>query len=250
MASIWNATATTNPIQLGASLEPVTVDIYRYVNVIGEDGWIQGLEGTETRLPLCKYTKVMLLETKKSRTTFKVLDGTYAGRTLSMKEENATKYLGTVAPKNSVVEVVVTYGKYEKGWMSVARNQTIDQQWATVSVDGLTVRAAMNSVWGHGLFPIPPGEYSILVPDVPHAANMTTFYRNVEPTLKHDQVWFPIKYGNNSRYVHVGNLSDGCTTVVDLAKWADLHEKLISHRSTDKKVVGKLIVKGNPERAK
>lgn len=48
--------------------------------------------------------------------------------------------------------------------------------------------------------------------------------------------------------MHVGNLSDGCTTVIDLARWADIHEALISHRSSDGNSVGKLIVKGRPER--
>jgi len=38
--------------------------------------------------------------------------------------------------------------------------------------------------------------------------------------------------------------------VVDLAKWADIHEALIRHRSPDGYGVGKLIVKGKPERGK
>jgi hypothetical protein len=83
-----------------------------------------------------------------------------------------------------------------------------------------------------------------------HDGNMTTFYRNVAKGLKHDQVWFPIQYGDNSRYVHVGNVSDGCATVVDLNAWAAICDALISHRSADGRYVGLLIVKGKPERAK
>lgn len=79
---------------------------------------------------------------------------------------------------------------------------------------------------------------------------MTGFYRRVASSLKYDQVLFPIRYGNNSRYIHVGNLSEGCVTVLDLARWADVHEALSSHRTPDGKAVGKLIVKGKPERAK
>ncbi len=63
-------------------------------------------------------------------------------------------------------------------------------------------------------------------------------------------MWFPIEYGDNSRYVHVGNVSDGCATVLDLAKWADVHEALISHRALDGVSVATLTVQGNPERAK
>lgn len=251
MATIWNGNGVTNTTQ--GSRVPVVADIYRYVNEVGDDGWVNGRLNASTLLPLCKYTKVMLLDTKNVRTSFKVLDGSHAGEILSMSAENAKKYLGTKAPADSMVGVEVIYGKYERDWISVARDdQKLDQQWAKLSVDGSNASATMNTVWGppNNFTPIPPGEYMILVPDTPHQGNMTTFYRNSEPSLKYDQVWFPIEYGNNSRYVHVGNVSEGCTTVVDLAKWADVHEKLISHRSVDKKYVGKLVVKGKPERAK
>jgi hypothetical protein len=249
MATIWNSSATANIRP--QSIAGVTADIYRYVNEIGDDGWVQVLEGSSTLLPLCKYTKVMLLANKDGRTSFKVLDGTHAGKTASMKIENAKKYLGVNAPKESIIEINITYENYEEGWISVARrNQKLDQQWGELIAGGLKARVTMNTVWGTGFYPLPAGEYAILIPDVPHQGNMTTFYRSTEPSLKYDQVWFPIKFGDNSRYVHVGNVSDGCATVVDLAQWADLHEKLISHRSKDRKSVGKLIVKGKPERAK
>jgi hypothetical protein len=240
---------TTNPT--ARSVVQVTADVYRYINVVGDDGWVNGRLDAKTLLPLCKYTKVILLGSKHGLTSFKVLDGTHAGKTLTMKDANAQKHLGTIAPKNSLIEVTITYGKYENDWVSAARGgQKLDQQWASLSADGITVKAAMNTVWGTGFYPIPAGEYTILTPDRPHDAAMTNFYRREEPSLKHDQVWFPIKYGDNSRYVHVGNVSDGCATVVDLAKWEALHEKLVSHRSKDKSAVGKLIVKGKPERAK
>jgi hypothetical protein len=242
-----------------AALTPVTNNApavanvrVRYVNEVSEDGWILALEGA-SKIPLCKYTKVALGEAKNGRTAFTVLDGAHTGKSLSMSEKNATQYLGTTAPKNKIVDVVVTYGKYEDGWVSNARHgQQIDQQWATLTVDGISVKATMNSIWGppNNFYPIPPGEYMILVPSFPHNGNMTRFYRSSEPSLNFDQVWFPIDFGDRSRFVHMGNVSEGCTTVVDLAKWVDVHEKLISHRSADKKYVGKLIVKGKPERAK
>jgi hypothetical protein len=97
---------------------------------------------------------------------------------------------------------------------------------------------------------MPAGEYTVLVPDAPHKRDMTRFYRRVAPNLRFDQVWFPIKYGDNSRFIHVGNLSEGCTTVLDLVRWPDVHEALISHRSTDGASVAKLVVKGTPKRSK
>lgn len=228
------------------------ITVYQYVNEIDMGGWVLAQE-SGTKIPLCKYTKVKLLGTKNGRTSFKVMDGPQAGKTASLKVEYAKQYLGNIAPKVGVVDIVVTYGMYEVGWVSTARaNQQINQQWASLSVDGVNINVTMNSIWGEPKFysPIPSGEYMILVPDAPHKGDMTNFYRKAEPSLKHDQVWFPIDFKDRSRFVHVGNVSEGCTTVTDLAKWVDLQEKLISHRSADKKYVGKLIVKGNPRRAK
>ena len=61
---------------------------------------------------------------------------------------------------------------------------------------------------------------------------------------------FPIDHGDKSRYVHVGNVSEGCVTVLGLARWADIHEAQISHRDPSGKYAAKLVVKGTPERSK
>jgi hypothetical protein len=233
----------------------------RYINKVGDDGWVNGKDSSGALLPLCMYTKVALafvtkdgkktLELKGGRASFKVLDGTHAGKVLTMGEANVKIYLGTAAPTAGVVSVTVTYGKYVEGWVSAARGgEKLDQQFATLTVGSISAQVTMNTVWGTGFFPLPAGTYWIMVPDVPHDGNMTTFYRAVAPSLKHDQVWFPIQYGNNSRYVHVGNVSDGCTTVVDLNAWASICAALVSHRSANGKYVGQLIVKGKPERDK
>jgi hypothetical protein len=95
----------------------------------------------------------------------------------------------------------------------------------------------MNSVWDGRFTPLPAGSYKVL-------------YRNTAPQLWFDQVWFPIDYGDRSRYVHVGNVSDGCVTVLALNRWADVHEALISHRGPDGTSVATLSVKGTPEKAK
>jgi len=49
--------------------------------------------------------------------------------------------------------------------------------------------------------------------------------------------------------VHIGNVSDGCVTVLDMNQWAAIHEAIISHRSPDGMGVATLVVKGKPERA-
>lgn len=221
-----------------------------YVNKVADDGWLQAKDdGTSSLVPLCKYTQVTSITSKNGRTSFKVTDGSAAGKTLSLTDANAKIYLGSKAPKASAITATVTYGKYVEGWISTARGgEKLDQQMATLTLDGLTIQVTMNSIWNATYSPIPAGEYTLLLPDTPHNSGYTRFYRKAAPDLRHDQVWFPIKYGNNSRYVHVGNVSEGCTTVLDLEKWNAVHEALIRHRQ-DKRSVGTLIVKGKPERS-
>jgi hypothetical protein len=220
-----------------------------YVNKVGDDGWLQAKDDAASVLvPLCKYTKVASITSKHGRTSFKVQDGSAMGKVLSLSDANAKIYLGSKAPQASGITATVTYGKYVEGWVSTARGgEKLDQQLATLRLDGSTYNVTMNSVWNSSYSPIPAGQYTIMLPDTPHNSGYTRFYRKAAPDLRFDQVWFPIKYGDNSRYVHVGNLSEGCTTVLDLDKWNAVHEALISHRQ-DSKNVGTLIVKGTPGR--
>jgi hypothetical protein len=254
MVTIWDSTGSTNTQK--KSVVQVKADVIRYVNEVKISGWLKvtgavpiagknepisnPIKYEGMPLSLCKYTKVMLLKGKKSKTYFKILDGNHAGKTASMSTEDARKYLGTKAPKKSAhgLDVSVTYGEYVEAEDYV--------QWALLSADGLQVKVAMNSSWGDGSHPLPKGIYLIQCPDRLHKSH----YRDSEPKLKYDQVWFCIEHGNNTRFIHPGAYSAGCATVVELDKWAELHEKLISHRSTDNQHVGRLIVKNKPKREK
>jgi hypothetical protein len=222
-----------------------------YVNKIASDGWLQGRhETTHALVPLAKYTEVRIINTLGERTTFKVMDGPHAGKLLSLSEANARLYLGPTPPVRTPATIEVTYGKYVPQWHSAARRADLDQQMATLKVNGVSVQVTMNTNWGGSFFPLPPGDYAVLVPDAPHNANMTRFYRDTYPKLVYDQVWFPIKFGDNSRFVHVGNVSDGCVTVLDMDRWPEVHEAIISHRSPDGSSVARISVKGTPERAR
>jgi hypothetical protein len=223
-----------------------------YVNKVGGDGWLQTRQADAAGfISLAKYTKLQRIEAKLGRTSLKVMDGPAKGRAVSLADSHVAEFLGSKAPEQKPARIVVTYGKYVEGWISEARGgQKLDQQMATLEVAGISVQVSMNSVWNGRYTPMPLGEYAVLVPDAPHKQDMTRFYRRVAPGLKFDQVWFPIKYRDNSRFVHVGNLSEGCTTVLDLEQWPDIHEALISHRSLDGASVAQLVVRGTPERAR
>jgi hypothetical protein len=229
----------------------VDVSPVRYVNEIASDGWLQAKdEVTHGLVPLAKYTGVRVANGQGDRTTFKVIDGPQAGKTLSVTTGNANRYLGIRAPQRSPAEIEVTYGKYVAQWHSVARGQDLDQQMATLKIGAISVQVTMNTNWGGAFYPLPAGVYDVLVPDAPHNANMTHYYRNTYKELVYDQVWFPVKYNDNSRFVHIGNVSDGCVTVLDMNQWPAIHEAIISHRSRDGLSVARLTVKGKPERAK
>jgi hypothetical protein len=222
-----------------------------FVNEVGSDGWLQARRGESGPLvSLAKYTEVVMGDTLHGRKMFKVVDGPARGQTLSLADTHVSNYLGTRFPTRGPLSIEVTYGAYVEAWVSAARNgQQLVQQMATLKVKGITAQVTMNSVWGREFAPLPAGQYAVRVPDAPHKQDMTRFYRRVAPGLKYDQVWFPIRYGNNSRDLHVGNLSDGCVTVLDLDKWPAIHEALISHRSADGQNVAQLIVRGTPGRS-
>jgi hypothetical protein len=221
-----------------------------YVNKVGSDGWLQAKADTGGLVPLAKYTKLKATRTDSGRTFFKVLDGPSIGKVLSLGDANAKEYLGTKAPAQSLAQIVVTYGRYVEAWYSPVRKQNFQQQLATLEVGSIKIQVTMNSDWSGRFYPLPAGDYTVLLPDAPHNKDMTRYYREGAPNLRYDQVWFPIKYGDNSRYVHVGNVSDGCVTVVDLDRWNDVHEALVSHRGPDGLSVAKLTVRGTPEKAR
>lgn len=95
-----------------------------------------------------------------------------------------------------------------------------------------------------------PGTHSILTPDYSHKLISTEGYAAATPGMVGNDVWFPIGINaslqNSSRYVHVGNLSEGCVTVYQLERWSALYTYLISHRvpGSAGKRVGSLVVHG------
>lgn len=249
---VWSGNAATDTTPL--SSQGVQADVIRYVNKVDTDsGWLlvgrDGLDKSKWK-SLFKYCKVMLIGSKDGRTYFKVMEGESRGEIAFLSNFNANQYLGKTAPVKKSAEIVMTYGAYDEDWKSVTRGRTLPQQLASGALGGIRFEAAMNTRWGDGFYPIPPGTYTILLPDYPHKKEYTEQYKDEYQNLSHHQVWFPIAHGNNSRYVHVGNVSEGCVTIVDLKKWSEIHETLVRHRGPDGNSVGTLIVKGKPRRAR
>jgi len=84
------------------------------------------------------------------------------------------------------------------------------------------------------------GIYDILSPDFSHSYQGARTYMEAVSSLSDYDVWFPIKYINpltkkeeNDRYIHPGQISHGCISIYNLAKWNDLFMYLMSYRTNN-----------------
>lgn len=225
-----------------------TVGKIYYVNQVPVSGWLSvALKSNGDWVPLLEYTKIRITEVANHRVYFQVMDGGQRGNIASLGADNARKHLGSTPPSQTGARVIVRYGAIENMY-SIAKGDTYPQQTGTLTVDGVSAAVTLNTDLGditirNGFTPIAPGIYRILVPPNPHDKSMTEFYRtHIEPSLKSDQVWFPIEFGDNSRFIHLGNISEGCVTVMDLNKWNAVYKALISQRTPDGRYVGQLTV--------
>ncbi len=216
-----------------------------YVNKVAIGGWLDVRLRSGMLVSICEYTKLKMLESSHGRTWFVIQDGWKRGVTASLSDANAKEFLGNKAPMQSGVSVTVTYLQKEQ-LFSRPRKQLLTQQLAKLSVKGIQAQVTLNSISVPGTTtytPLPPGLYKLRTPDNPHPKENTEFYRrNAEPGLKSDQVWFPIEYGDNSRYIHVGHLSHGCVTVMQLEMWNAIYRALIEHRMSGTEYVGQLLI--------
>ncbi len=216
-----------------------------YVNKVATDGWLTVLlRDTNTTTSIVEYTKIEILEVKGGRTYFLIKDGRAKDKVASLKDANASEFLGSTAPLQTGVSVLVRYGAVKEVY-SVTKAVKLVQQTATLSVNGIQATVTLNTKLAppfHTFTPLPPGVYRIGTPKAPHDRRMTMPYIQTEPALAHDAIWFPIEYGNNSRFIHIGNISEGCVTVMDLKKWNAIYRVLISHRVAGSEYVGQLAI--------
>lgn len=213
-----------------------------------DSGWLSvRLTKTGQLASLCEYTKVKIVREANGRTYFIVADGSISvGDEVSLTTANAGKYLPATGPAGAASVVIIYRGKPVEAYSSFKGKLT--QQFADLSFAGQTATVTLNSLWDGTYTPIPPGTHSILAPDYSHASISTGPYAAATPGMVGNDVWFPIGLNgtleNSSRYVHVGNLSEGCVTMYQLERWTALYTYLISHRVSGSagKRVGSLVV--------
>lgn len=243
-----NSRAQTNGNQ--GSKHTATVET-RYVKMPSSDKqrWLHvRREKTGKNVAICEYTKVTMIRSEDGYTYFKIADGTSdcVGETVSMRDQYVELYLSKTPPGVSASTLSVKYEKRSHATSAPRRNQDLDQQWGVLILPraNKSITVTLNSVWAQSYTPIPPGVHRIMAPDAPHNSHNTDFYvefakRNGMGDVIADQVWFPIELagsrGNSSRYIHLGNLSEGCVTVYALERWNEVYDFLISHRLPDTK---------------
>ncbi len=215
-----------------------------YINKVDKHGWLKVLKASNQNAFLPEYTKLQITESKNRRVYFKVLDGFNAGMLANLQDINASEYLGRKAPLQTPVVINVRYGKEEEVFSDTLHTKPL-QQTATLTVEGVSALITLNTSKDPRRrlhTPLPPGKYKVGLPLPTHDKDMTSYYRKTQPDLRADQIWFPIEYGNNTRFVHVGNVSHGCVTVMALDKWNAVYQAIISHRVPGTNDVGYIVV--------
>jgi hypothetical protein len=226
--------------------------VRKYTRLADSTGWLSvRLSKTRQLAALCEYTQVNILREEGGRTYFKIMDGTISvGEEASLNTPNAARFLNAAGPAGAAV-LTVTYVGVPVKAVSPFKGE-LTQQWADLTFNGQSARVTLNSVWGTTYTPIAAGTHSILAPDYSHAMISTAGYAAAAPGTVGNDVWFPIGLNgsaqNSSRYIHIGNLSEGCVTVYELAKWTTLYRYLISHRVAGSagQRIGSMIVRKPP----
>lgn len=86
-----------------------------------------------------------------------------------------------------------------------------------------------------------PGVYKILLPDRPHEKKMQEDYYDESNSSgsRFCTTWFPIDTPQHNQYLHMGEYSTGCVTVLD--NWQRIYLSLIHSRESES-VIGTLTV--------
>ncbi|WP_028105011.1 hypothetical protein [Pseudoduganella violaceinigra] len=227
------------------SVYPVVVTT-KYTKSPDMSGWLKvQREPSGKKVYLPEFVKVSVIK-EGTRTHFIILEGEYKGETVSLKSENAAKCL--VSASRGSGAKLIAKAKGRERLYSKPKDETLNQLIGTLNFNGQTAMVTLDSdVMFHDprlgrlskpvhSKPLPKGIYKILTPQHAHDAESTEFYVTEpggNPDLKYHTVWFAIEYAptENTNFVHVGNLSEGCVTVYDLTKWNDVYRYLISNRS-------------------
>jgi hypothetical protein len=230
----------------------------RYVSKAGRDGWLTVRLESGGEISLPQFLKVGVYDEKGGREYFEILEGAYKGRKASVKRKTASEsYLIT--------------GITQLPGGSVRFDRAKQALW----YGGKGPYSAFSGAFtyqGASFTQVPPGSYPLQVPDAPHSATRPAYYSYAD----YHKTWFRLGLSlTGSRFLHVGEISEGCVTVrafvfdpakpavpgfedlpklpagaigrpypaatIPLGDWDDLYSYLIIRRANDQSV-GTLVV--------
>jgi hypothetical protein len=225
----------------------------RFVAKVPRDNWLLVQLDGGVRQSLPYGLKVSVSREQGGRTYFQILEGVYKGKNASVTQG---PYLTTNLAHQPPGQIRFELAK--------------QQLWYGSSGPFSAFSGAFSQ-----FTQVSPGSYDLQIPDAPHSATRAAYYRYTN----YHKTWFRIGLSlAGSRYLHVGEISEGCVTVrafvpdvstgqpqgfedlpnlshsapgaigmpypqimAPLAKWDSLYEYLILRRASDQSV-GKLTV--------
>lgn len=232
-------------------------DEIRYISKVGRDAWLRVRldSGGEQSLPYA--LKVKFISRSGQRDNFEILEGAHKGKKASVSQKSGTdSYLVT--------------GIAHTGAATIKFDRAKQAFW-------FGNNGPVNAFSGeYGSFTqVPAGSYALQIPFAPSDKTRDSYYRYTD----YHKTWFRLGLDPaGSRFIHVGEISDGCITVraflfdpavpgpnqppgfddlprlprgvvglpypttsQPIAKWNDIYDYLIVSRENDQSV-GKVVV--------
>jgi len=206
---IWGKKTAVFEIILEAKVE----DAIKYVPNKG-DGWLNAKleDGSVESLPA--YLKVKIENKDNKREYFTIIEGVYRGKyaSVNLREDGSTQFISDIT-HTAMISV-----KY-----------SISQQIFMLGGKKYKATHYPQTPWKKGL-------YDIEMPDAPHRGGEGYLDR-----ARLAKIWFRIGH-DGARYLHVGSISRGCMTIIEVEKWDALCEVLLKARKGDFISVGILEV--------
>lgn len=163
-----------------------------YISKVGRDAWLRVKLDTGGEVSLPQHLKVRLIETKQNRDFFEILEGPEKGKRANVsRPSTAQSYL--IPGRGPLPGGIVKFDRdKQRLWFGTEGPfNAFSGAFATYTV-------------------VEKGTYKLAIPDAPHSATREAYYKYTQ----FHKTWFRIGTSTSgSRYLHVGEISEGCVTV-------------------------------------
>lgn len=186
-----------------------------YINETDSHGWLNVLvEGIDSPVSLPRYLAIERISKKDDRIQFRISEGFYKNKLASVNAPSSSDdYFKTGILERFPVDM--SYSRSSKTFILNGKKYQ-------------AVESASNK--------LNRGEFDVLIADMPHL-----FGRDYFDDSDFATTWFRIIDGDE-KYIHIGEVSDGCLTITNHDKWDEIYSLLILARKGDGRHIGVLKV--------